>query len=313
MCAAAQPPPRVTTPRVISKEEPSYSEEARRAKVNATASVRFYVNQDGMPEDISIVRPAGFGLDQEAVRAVSGWRFEPATRDGAPVRQVAIVEVNWKLLDEARNGETARLLIQTRPRSGKPELRSGVMPPKHDSAPHFVSVQFGISPEGRTENPVVLEADDAKWASSILRELGKWRFTPGAGPVSATLEISTGSARASGQLVEVTGGVQDSSLPAPSLIEPDDRAHLTGFPRLLNTAWQPVPGARSYLVEWDYAEPGGWHSEVYQAPGLARPTPSASLTITFVGDQRGRWRVWPVGAKGRGNPSEWRTFDFSNR
>jgi len=33
-----------------------------------------------------VLRPAGYGLDEEAVRAMRAYRFSPARRDGLPVR-----------------------------------------------------------------------------------------------------------------------------------------------------------------------------------------------------------------------------------
>jgi len=38
------------------------------------------------------------GLDEEAVSAVSQWRFEPGTKDGIPVPVAATIEVNCRLL-----------------------------------------------------------------------------------------------------------------------------------------------------------------------------------------------------------------------
>ncbi len=38
-------------------------------------------------------------LDQAALEAVRGWRFEPAKRNGVPVRAWAVVPVEFKLID----------------------------------------------------------------------------------------------------------------------------------------------------------------------------------------------------------------------
>jgi TonB family protein len=38
------------------------------------------------------------GLDKRAVEAAQQWSFEPATRNGKPVRVEATVEVNFKLM-----------------------------------------------------------------------------------------------------------------------------------------------------------------------------------------------------------------------
>jgi TonB family protein len=71
-------------PRVISRAEPEYSEEARRAGVTATVTVSLVVNENGAPRDIKVVRRAGFGLDEIAIRAIEAWRFEPGPRRASP-------------------------------------------------------------------------------------------------------------------------------------------------------------------------------------------------------------------------------------
>ncbi|MGH9482235.1 MAG: TonB family protein, partial [Terriglobales bacterium] len=39
----------------------------------------------------------GLGLDQKALEAVKLWRFEPAKKNGRPVRVAANIEVNFHL------------------------------------------------------------------------------------------------------------------------------------------------------------------------------------------------------------------------
>jgi len=55
------------------------------------------VEPDGTPDHIRIARPAGMGLDEKALEAVSQYRFAPATRDGQPVRVEMYVEVNFQI------------------------------------------------------------------------------------------------------------------------------------------------------------------------------------------------------------------------
>lgn len=46
---------------------------------------------------IRVATPLGMGLDEEAVRAVSVWNFDPATKDGKGVPVMINVEVNFRL------------------------------------------------------------------------------------------------------------------------------------------------------------------------------------------------------------------------
>ena len=97
--AIGQSPQPDARPRLLSKNEAEYTEEARRAIVNTRLSVAFTVGVDGVPQDIHVVRTAGFGLDEKAVQAVMTWRFEPGRRQGAAVPMKATAEVNYRLFD----------------------------------------------------------------------------------------------------------------------------------------------------------------------------------------------------------------------
>jgi len=88
----------VSAPMVLSKTEPEYSEEARKAKYQGTVVLMIIVDEKGMPQNIRVVRPLGLGLDEKAIEAVQKWRFRPAMKDGHPVKVEATVEVNFRLL-----------------------------------------------------------------------------------------------------------------------------------------------------------------------------------------------------------------------
>jgi TonB family protein len=88
----------VSAPMVLSKTEPEYSEEARKAKYQGTVVLMIIVDEHGMPQGIRVVRPLGLGLDEKAIEAVEKWRFRPAMKDGRPVKVEATVEVNFRLL-----------------------------------------------------------------------------------------------------------------------------------------------------------------------------------------------------------------------
>jgi TonB family protein len=88
----------VSSPALVSKVEPEYSEEARRAKYSGTVLLSVVVDEHGIPQDIHVVRPLGLGLDEKAVEAVQRWRFRPGMRNGKPVRVLASIEVSFRLL-----------------------------------------------------------------------------------------------------------------------------------------------------------------------------------------------------------------------
>lgn len=88
----------VKPPSILTKSEPEYTEEARLAKYQGTAVLSVVIGADGIPRNIRILRGLGLGLDDNAVAAVSTWRFQPGTKSGAPVPVIATIEVNFRLL-----------------------------------------------------------------------------------------------------------------------------------------------------------------------------------------------------------------------
>jgi TonB family protein len=88
----------VTAPIVLSKKDPEYSEEARKAKYQGMVLLSIVVNTSGVAGDIKVVRSLGLGLDEKAIEAVKQWKFKPGYKDGKPVAVQATIEVNFRLL-----------------------------------------------------------------------------------------------------------------------------------------------------------------------------------------------------------------------
>jgi TonB family protein len=87
-----------TAPSVLTKVDPEYSEEARKAKYSGSVMLSIVVNTDGKAEEIHVVKSLGMGLDEKAIEAVQKWRFKPGTNKGQPVKVRAQIEVNFRLL-----------------------------------------------------------------------------------------------------------------------------------------------------------------------------------------------------------------------
>lgn len=88
----------VASPRLVHKVEPAYTEEAREAKIAGTAKLGVIIERDGLASEVKVLESLDPGLDANAILAVKQWKFEPATKDGKPVRVSAVIEVNFKLL-----------------------------------------------------------------------------------------------------------------------------------------------------------------------------------------------------------------------
>jgi TonB family protein len=70
----------VSAPSVLYQPEPEYSEPAREAGYQGMVAMSFVVDTSGTPKDIQITKPAGLGLDEKSVEAVSAWKFQPGQR-----------------------------------------------------------------------------------------------------------------------------------------------------------------------------------------------------------------------------------------
>jgi protein TonB len=88
----------VSMPVVLYKPDPEFSEEARKAKFSGNVLVYLYIEPDGTPSHVRVVRGVGMGLDEKALEAVRKYRFKPAMKDGKPVRADLYVEVNFQIL-----------------------------------------------------------------------------------------------------------------------------------------------------------------------------------------------------------------------
>jgi len=87
----------VHPPKLLSHVDPVFSEAARDLKYSATVQVYLWVNEDGTPSHLKVVRPAGMGLDEQALAAVRQYRFAPATKDGKPVKSDIYTDVNFQI------------------------------------------------------------------------------------------------------------------------------------------------------------------------------------------------------------------------
>jgi protein TonB len=88
----------VSAPSLIYKQEPEYSEEARKAKYQGTVTLYVEVDPSGRAVNVRVLHSIGLGLDEKAMEAVRQWKFKPGMKDGKPVTVAASIEVNFRLL-----------------------------------------------------------------------------------------------------------------------------------------------------------------------------------------------------------------------
>ncbi len=87
----------VKPPVIVHHIDPEYTDSARKAKVSGTVILSLIVNSDGSVRNVQVERSLRSDLDGQALAAVRGWRFDPATKDGIAVPVKLNVEVTFRL------------------------------------------------------------------------------------------------------------------------------------------------------------------------------------------------------------------------
>ncbi len=190
----------VSPPRVASKLEPHYTEEAEMARLQGTVTVSLVVGEDGMPRNIRVSKSLGLGLDEKAIEAVGLWRFTPGEKEGKPVPFKGTVEVNFRLVDKVFDNvgqwHLTRAAFKPPEEASLPSLIRTKFP--HDSSSEdggSVVVSLDVDEQGLPVNIHVEKSSDAKWEEDVIAAAREWRFTPGlkdgaAVLVPLTLEFS---------------------------------------------------------------------------------------------------------------------------
>jgi protein TonB len=87
-----------TPARYVFCPPPAFPTEARKARLSGTALVLVLIDARGRPLSVTLQHSSGHAiLDTAALRAVRGWRFEPARRDSNPVDARLEIPVRFAL------------------------------------------------------------------------------------------------------------------------------------------------------------------------------------------------------------------------
>jgi protein TonB len=81
-----------------SKCKAEYPKASLMNEEQGTVSMSFLVNPDGTVADSKLEKTSGFkNLDKAAMKSISGCKFKPGTKDGAPAQTWTKVDYAWKL------------------------------------------------------------------------------------------------------------------------------------------------------------------------------------------------------------------------
>jgi outer membrane biosynthesis protein TonB len=112
--------------RLLSTFEPESNEYAQANAVAGMALYHTVIGADGRPGEIAVGRPIGFGLDENAVKAIRKATFEPAMKGGKPVPVLLDLVVQFRIYSKrtaVTNQPEARPEAETKPEAAtKPAL-----------------------------------------------------------------------------------------------------------------------------------------------------------------------------------------------
>lgn len=89
--------PGVAMPRVTHEERPAYTGDAQKRRVEGIVWLEAVVETSGQVGDIRVLLPLDSDLDQQAIKALERWRFQPARHEGRAVPFVVMVEMTFTL------------------------------------------------------------------------------------------------------------------------------------------------------------------------------------------------------------------------
>jgi len=87
----------IKIPKLLKKVDPVYPEEARKALVQGVVVLRVRVNEEGLVEQILVMKSESGLLNQPAIDAVKKWKYEPLLIEGKPTPAVFNVTVAFRL------------------------------------------------------------------------------------------------------------------------------------------------------------------------------------------------------------------------
>ena len=199
---AYRPGAATVPPILLTRSEPSYTEEALIARLQGTVRLSAVIDEEGTPHDIHVLRPLGLGLDEKAVEAVSGWRFKAAIRDGRPVALPTEIDCVFAVPQEARQWSLRGAQFNVPDNASQPSILAAPFPRRSAQALNVAArVSFDISPQGTPVNIQIEHSSNPAVDQEVIDLIREWRFLAAlrngtAIQTHATFDLSAGLASA---------------------------------------------------------------------------------------------------------------------
>ena len=82
----------------LNNPAPTYPAAAQRRGLQGRVMLKIHVLASGQPDDVKVAQSSGYDiLDEAAIKAVTGWVFDPAKRGTKPIDGWVNVPINFKL------------------------------------------------------------------------------------------------------------------------------------------------------------------------------------------------------------------------
>lgn len=87
----------IIPPEKIFYPEPTYTEEARQARIQGSVILQIVIDKEGNVRKPTVIKGLPLGLDASAIETVKEWRFKPAVQDGEAVSVYFTLILNFSL------------------------------------------------------------------------------------------------------------------------------------------------------------------------------------------------------------------------
>ena len=95
--AAEKTQPNKTPLKILAKRRAQYTDSARSAGIEGTLELLVGFSFDGTIKHVLLIKPLGYGLDEQAIAAAKDMKFEPETENGVPVSTVRPVSFGFHI------------------------------------------------------------------------------------------------------------------------------------------------------------------------------------------------------------------------
>jgi TonB family protein len=153
-----QPGNGVSYPILLRQEQPRYTADAVRQRIEGPVQLQAVVLANGTVGEVRVLKSLdqASGLDDAAIAAAKKWLFKPALKDGKPVPVIVTLIIEF------------RLDRTPRPQSGEPPMLSPLAPAPPDTTDEFLKGVYPTKTPGLVA-PKLLKNVQPKYSADAMQ------------------------------------------------------------------------------------------------------------------------------------------------